>query len=89
MRLVVLGDRATATGFALAGVESVACRTRDEVIGAITDVIGRDARVGIVLVSSSAYRLAPDVVEPLRERVGGPIVSVLPDEWVMEDGQVR
>jgi vacuolar-type H+-ATPase subunit F/Vma7 len=78
MRIRLLGDAHDATGFALAGVDGVTCRTRDTLLAAL-DAAMRDPDVGVIMVSPSAAALAPDQIGRDRDRAKLPIIVVLPE----------
>ena len=79
MRLVLLGNLDDARGFRLAGVETIVCRTRDDVDRAVAGLLA-EGNVGAVLVSEAVYRLAPGVLTALQDRPQWPIVLVLPED---------
>ena len=78
MRLVVVGSAREITGFALAGVETVACEPCDDPATVISDLARADAAVGVVVVSASAARAAAAVIRTLRRRKGPPVITELP-----------
>jgi len=77
MQIRLIGDARDVTGFALAGLDGVECRTRDEVAAALGES-ARDPAAAIVLVSDEAAALAPEELERFRRRVDAPIVVLLP-----------
>ena len=78
MEIRLLGDRHDVIGFGLAGVDGIDCRTRPELVAAL-DAAARDPNVALVIVSSRAAALGPDVIARQRESVQLPITVVLPD----------
>jgi len=77
MQIRLIGEPRDVTGFALAGIDGVECRTRGDVAAAL-DGSARDTAAAIVLVSDEAAALAPEELERFRRRVGAPIVVRLP-----------
>jgi vacuolar-type H+-ATPase subunit F/Vma7 len=77
MQIRLIGDSHDAIGFGLAGVVGTACHTRPELLQALDDV-EHDADVALLVLSSEAAALGPDVIERLRGSVHLPITIVLP-----------
>jgi vacuolar-type H+-ATPase subunit F/Vma7 len=77
MRLLVAGQAREIQGFALAGVEVVACDTPTEA-HAVVDGLGTD--VGLLIVSQWFGRAAGERLARIRERNGPPVVLVLPGD---------
>lgn len=79
MRLVLLGDADDGRGFRLAGVETILCRTRDDVEREVATLLQDGGRqIGVVLVSAAVYQLAPHMIDAIRDRPLWPILLVLP-----------
>ena len=78
MRLVVVGDLADVTGFALAGIPGIVCVSEPEARAALDGAAKQ--RGGVVVVSAAVAALAPAAVEAARARREGPLVLILPAE---------
>ena len=78
MRMVVIGDLADVTGFALAGVPGIVCATAAEVQAAIDGAFRRHD--GVVMVSASVAAAAPAAIDAARARRTGPLILVLPSQ---------
>lgn len=77
MQIRVIGSERDVTGFGLAGVHGIACRTRAEVAASLAQW-AHDPAIAIVLVSHDAAALAADDIQRFRATVDVPIVVVLP-----------
>jgi vacuolar-type H+-ATPase subunit F/Vma7 len=80
MRVLVLGSRDDARGFALAGAVTRAPRDRRELVAALARVMDERPPVGLVLVSAAIAELAPRAVEAFAAKEGAPPILVLPEE---------
>ena len=78
MHVRFIGDTRDAIGFSLAGVDSVDCHSRGELVDAL-EAARHDRDVAIVVLSPAAAALAEDVIEPMRNATDLPIALVLPD----------
>lgn len=78
MQVRFIGDARDAIGFSLAGVDSVDCHSRGELVDAL-EAARLDRDVAIVVVSPAAAALAEDLIERMRNATDLPIALVLPD----------
>ena len=77
MKLIVAGRASEVRGFALAGVETIACETTERAT-AIVDGLGTD--VGLLIVSDWFAQAAAPRLSLLRARKGPPVVLTLPPD---------
>ena len=77
MAIRLLGNRHDVIAFGLAGLETVECRTRAELQGAIDDAVS-ERHVALLIVAPAVAALGPDLVGALRESNHPPIAVVLP-----------
>ena len=77
MGIRLLGNRQDAIAFGLAGLDSVECLTRADLVAAL-DEARHDPDVALIVVAPAAAALGADVVEALRETTHLPIIVVLP-----------
>ena len=77
MKFIVAGRASEVRGFALAGVETIACETSERAT-AIVDGLGTD--VGLLIVSDWFAQAAAPGLSVLRARTGPPVVLTLPSE---------
>ena len=78
MRLVAIGRAADVRGFALAGVEVVACETEGEADETLRS-LGADPTVGLVVVPAWIGQVAA-AIERVRSRQGPAVILVLPGD---------
>lgn len=78
MHVRFIGDARDAIGFSLAGVDSVDCQSRGELVDAL-EAARLDRDVAIVVLSPAAAALVEDVIERMRNATDLPIPLVLPD----------
>ena len=79
MKIVVVGSPEDVRGFALAGLAGYPADGRLEVETILAERSREDSDVGLLLVSGSAARQAPEALAALRKRDGAPIVLELPE----------
>ena len=77
MRLIAAGRASEVRGFALAGVETIACETTERAT-AIVEGLGTD--VGLLIVSDWFAQAAAPQLSVLRARKGPPVVLTLPSD---------
>lgn len=87
MHLRYIGGAHDGTGFALAGVDSVECRSRAELVDAL-DAARRDPLVAVIVVGAEAATLAEDVIAGMRDAARLPITVVLPGRRPQREGAV-
>jgi vacuolar-type H+-ATPase subunit F/Vma7 len=83
MRLVVAGRPRDVRGFAIAGVETLACDTAMQARAAL-DGLGSD--VGLFIASQWFEQASGERLRRLRERKGPPAVLVLPPDLPNDAG---
>jgi vacuolar-type H+-ATPase subunit F/Vma7 len=76
MTMAVIGSADEVRGFALAGVEAVACGTAAEAAAAL-DALAQHPRVAVLIVTQAIADALPASIERLQNRVEPPIVIVL------------
>jgi vacuolar-type H+-ATPase subunit F/Vma7 len=77
MRMCLLGNRHDVIAFGLAGLDTVECRTRTELVDALGEA-ERATDLALLIVAPAVVALAPDLVARLRDSARPPIVVVLP-----------
>lgn len=87
MHLRFIGGAHDGTGFSLAGVDSIECRSRAELVDAL-DAARHDPHVAVVVVGSEVAGLAGDLIAVMRDATRLPITIVLPARRARPDGAV-
>jgi vacuolar-type H+-ATPase subunit F/Vma7 len=85
MRIVVVGRAVDLRGFALAGVETVVCRTPTEVEPVVSRLGLRPAGVGLLILSPWAAALGRQATSAIRASQGPPVVLELPGDAVEDE----
>ena len=79
MKIAVVGSREDVRGFALAGLTGQVAEGVPEVEAALAAAAREGSEAGLLLVSASAARLAPEAIAALERREGAPVALVLPE----------
>ena len=86
MAMRLLGNRRDVIAFGLAGLDVVECRTRAELLEALTTAEA-EPHVALLIVSPAVAALDPDLVNRVRESVRPPIAVVLPAPSIDTEGR--